>query len=120
MTDQEAMQRALALARQGWGRVHPNPMVGAVVLKDGAPVGEGFHAEYGGPHAEVAALKQAESRARGSTLVVTLEPCSHQGKQPPCVDAIVAAGVSRVVVAMEDPNPEAGGGAGLLQSRGLA
>lgn len=119
MTDQEAMQHALALARQGWGRVHPNPMVGAVVLKDGIPIGEGFHTEYGGPHAEVAALGQAGSGARGSTLVVTLEPCIHQGKQPPCVNAIAGAGVSRVVVAMEDPNPEAGGGAERLRSQGV-
>lgn len=119
MTDQEAMQYALALARQGWGRVHPNPMVGAVVLKDGALVGEGFHAEYGGPHAEVAALGQAGGRARGSTLVATLEPCVHLGKQPPCVSAITAAGVARVVVAMEDPNPEAGGGAEQLRSQGV-
>jgi diaminohydroxyphosphoribosylaminopyrimidine deaminase/5-amino-6-(5-phosphoribosylamino)uracil reductase len=115
----EAMRRALSLAWLGWGRVHPNPMVGAVVLADGEPVGEGFHAEYGAEHAEVLALREAGGRARGATLVVTLEPCGHTGKQPACVEAIIAAGVGRVVAAAEDPNPEAAGGAERLRAAGI-
>ena len=100
------MVRALDLAWRGWGRVQPNPMVGAVVLSsDGRFVGEGWHAEFGERHAEPIALEAAGERARGATLVVTLEPCTHHGKQPPCTDAVLAAGVRRVVVAMPDPNP---------------
>lgn len=113
------MQHALALAWKGWGRVHPNPMVGAVVLADGAPVAEGVHAEFGGPHAERAALAAAGQRARGATVVVTLEPCAHQGKQPPCVEALLEAGVRRVVAAARDPNPEARGGALALRRAGV-
>lgn len=113
------MDRALAIAWHGWGRVHPNPMVGAVVLHDGEAVGEGYHAEFGGPHAEVAALHAAGPRARGGTMVVTLEPCLHHGKQPPCVNAILSAGIRRVVVGAGDPNPEAGGGAAALAAAGL-
>ncbi len=113
------MQRALDLARRGWGRVAPNPLVGAVVLAGDTRVAEGFHAEYGGPHAEVVALRAAGERARGATLVVNLEPCSHHGKTPPCTDAIVAAGVTRVVAAIADPDPQAGGGAGQLRGRGV-
>src|SRR5213596_430774 len=82
-----AMERALDLARRGWGRVAPNPLVGAVVLAGDTVVGEGYHAEYGGPHAEVVALEAAGARARGATLVVNLEPCAHHGKTPPCTDA---------------------------------
>lgn len=119
MTELEAMRRALFLARRGWGRVHPNPMVGAVVLAQGEIAGEGFHAEYGGEHAERAALAAAGERARGATLVATLEPCGHTGKQPPCVEAILAAGIRRVVAAAADPNPEAGGGAGRLRTAGV-
>ncbi len=115
-----AMQRALDLARRGWGRVAPNPLVGAVVLAGDTRVAEGFHAEYGGPHAEVVALRAAGERARGATLVVNLEPCSHHGKTPPCVDAIVSAGVTRVVAAIADPDPQAGGGARELRARGVA
>src|SRR5437660_1653283 len=117
----EAMRRALDLALRGWGRVAPNPLVGAVVLgrSDGAIVGEGFHAEYGGPHAEVVALSQGGDASRGGTLVVTLEPCAHTGKTPPCTDAILAAGVSRVVVAIRDPDPVAAGGLEFLRSRGI-
>ncbi|HVI37903.1 MAG TPA: bifunctional diaminohydroxyphosphoribosylaminopyrimidine deaminase/5-amino-6-(5-phosphoribosylamino)uracil reductase RibD, partial [Gaiellales bacterium] len=89
MDERAAMQHALDLAWRGWGRVHPNPLVGAVVLDGGEIVGEGWHAEYGSRHAEPIALEAAGSRARGATLVVTLEPCAHQGKQPPCVDAIL-------------------------------
>ena len=113
------MTRALDLAWRGWGRVHPNPLVGAVVLSGGTLVGEGCHLEYGGPHAEVMALAAAGTRARGATLVVTLEPCAHQGHQPPCTDAVVAAGVSRVVIAVADPNPVAAGGAGRVRGRAL-
>ena len=119
MNELEAMRRALALARQGWGRVHPNPMVGAVVLSGDELVGEGFHAEYGREHAERVALTAAGGRARGGTLVVTLEPCAHFGKQPPCVDAIIYAGVRRVVVAAGDPHPVAAGGAARLRDAGI-
>ena len=117
--ERAAMDRALDLARQGWGRVAPNPLVGAVVLDGATVVGEGYHAEYGGPHAEVMALAAAGPRARGATLVVTLEPCLHHGKTPPCTDAIVAAGVARVVAAIRDPDPAARGGAGALRARGV-
>src|SRR5437764_15366087 len=95
--ERAAMERALDLARRGWGRVAPNPMVGAVILAGDIVVAEGYHAEYGGPHAEVVALQAAREWARGATLVVNLEPCAHHGKTPPCTDAIVAAGVARVV-----------------------
>jgi diaminohydroxyphosphoribosylaminopyrimidine deaminase/5-amino-6-(5-phosphoribosylamino)uracil reductase len=115
----DAMRRALALARQGWGRVHPNPMVGAVVLAGEDAVGEGYHAEFGQAHAEALALRAAGPRARGATLVVTLEPCAHQGKQPPCADLIAGAGVRRVVIAAPDPNPEAAGGAERLRAAGV-
>lgn len=114
------MEYALGLAWRGWGRVHPNPLVGAVVLRDGAVVGEGWHAEFGGAHAERAALEQAGDAARGATLVVTLAPCRHHGKQPPCTDAIIAAGIARVVVALDDPNPEAAGGGDVLATTGIA
>jgi diaminohydroxyphosphoribosylaminopyrimidine deaminase/5-amino-6-(5-phosphoribosylamino)uracil reductase len=117
--ERAAMQRALELARRGWGRVAPNPLVGAVLLQGDAAVGEGYHAEYGGPHAEVVALRSAGERARGGTLVVTLEPCRHHGKTPPCTEAIVAAGVARVVAALGDPDPQAGGGADVLRARGV-
>ena len=116
------MRRALALAALGAGRTSPNPLVGAVVL-DGAGtlVGEGFHARAGTPHAEVHALHQAGARARGGTLVVTLEPCCHHGRTPPCTEAVRAAGIARVVVAMTDPNPQvAGGGIAQLRAAGIA
>ncbi|MGH7464924.1 MAG: bifunctional diaminohydroxyphosphoribosylaminopyrimidine deaminase/5-amino-6-(5-phosphoribosylamino)uracil reductase RibD, partial [Longimicrobiales bacterium] len=113
------MRRALALARRGWGRVQPNPMVGAVVVHDGQTLGEGFHEEYGGPHAEVIALRQAGEAARGATLYVTLEPCAHHGKTPPCVDAIIAAGISHVVYAAADPNTTARGGSRQLTEAGI-
>lgn len=118
MTEREAMDRALALALEGWGRVHPNPLVGAVLLREGELVGEGYHAEFGGPHAEVMALASC-SDPRGTTCVVTLEPCTHHGKTPPCVPALIAAGVRRVVIALEDPDPTAGGGAAQLRAAGL-
>ncbi len=119
MTEREAMARALSLAWRGWGRVHPNPLVGAVVLARHSVVGEGWHAEFGGPHAERVALAAAGARVRGATLVVTLEPCAHTGKQPPCVDAVIAAGIRRVVCAMPDPNPAAAGGAAQLRAAGI-
>src|SRR5207247_502427 len=95
------------------------PLVGAVVLQGDRRLGEGYHAEYGGPHAEVVALQAAGERARGSTLVVTLEPCAHQGTTPPCTDAILAAGVKRVVAAIRDPDPQAGGGLDVLRETGV-
>ena len=108
--ERSAMQRALDLARRGWGRVAPNPLVGAVVVQDRLVVGDGWHSGFGEPHAEVMALRAAGTRARGATLVVTLEPCAHQGKTPPCIDAIRESGVRRVVMAIRDPDPEARGG----------
>ncbi|MFK8113383.1 MAG: bifunctional diaminohydroxyphosphoribosylaminopyrimidine deaminase/5-amino-6-(5-phosphoribosylamino)uracil reductase RibD [Rubripirellula sp.] len=110
------MQRALDLAKQGQGRVEPNPMVGCVIVRDGGLVAEGFHRAFGGPHAEAAALASLKSPgdAKNATAYVTLEPCCHQGKTPPCSQALIAAGVSRVVVATEDPFPQVNGG-GLSQ-----
>jgi len=118
--DERWMARALALAERGRGLCSPNPMVGAVVVSEGRLVGEGFHASAGGPHAEAEALRQAGDRARGATLYVTLEPCNHQGRTPPCVDAILRAGIRRVVVAAGDPNPRVrGGGTRALREAGL-
>ena len=115
------MARALQLAALAQGRTSPNPLVGAVVLDaDGQLVGEGFHARAGGAHAEVGALAQAAERARGGTLIVTLEPCCHHGRTPPCSQAVLAAGIVRVVLAMADPNPlVAGGGIARLRAAGL-
>ena len=113
------MAHAIALAWRGWGRVQPNPMVGAVLLSDGRVVGEGFHEEFGGPHAETVALAAAGHRAAGATAVVTLEPCTHVGKQPPCADALIRARIRRVVVAVRDPNPAAAGGAVRLRDAGI-
>ena len=117
--DRRFMRRALELAPAGWGRVHPNPLVGAVVVAGGEVVGEGAHREYGGAHAEVEALRAAGPRARGATLYVTLEPCAHHGKTPPCTDAIIEHGIARVVYAVPDPHPEAGGGGARLRNAGL-
>lgn len=117
--DARFMRRALELARRGWGRVAPNPLVGAVVVQGGEVVGEGWHTAYGHPHAEVEALRAAGPAARGATIYVTLEPCSHHGKTPPCTGAILEAGVSRVVLACRDPNPKARGGAELLREAGV-
>ena len=103
------MREALVLAQRGVGRTAPNPTVGCVIVQSGAVVGRGFHPKAGEPHAEVFALREAGERARGSTAYVTLEPCSHHGRTPPCVDALIAAGVARVVVAALDPNPLVGG-----------
>jgi diaminohydroxyphosphoribosylaminopyrimidine deaminase / 5-amino-6-(5-phosphoribosylamino)uracil reductase len=114
------MGRALELAVLGWGRVAPNPLVGAVVVgADRGTVGEGYHAEFAAAHAEVVALEAAGAHARGATLVVSLEPCAHHGKTPPCVDAILAAGVTRVVAAIRDPDPVAGGGLERLRAAGV-
>jgi diaminohydroxyphosphoribosylaminopyrimidine deaminase/5-amino-6-(5-phosphoribosylamino)uracil reductase len=118
--DQRFMQLALALGRRGQGRTWPNPAVGAVVVKDGVIIGRGWTQPGGRPHAEPVALAQAGEAARGATLYVTLEPCSHVGKSPPCADAIIAAGIARVVSAIEDPNPEvAGQGHARLRAAGI-
>jgi len=119
MRDAEAMARAIALAWQGWGRVGRNPMVGAVILRNGRVVAEAHHEMYGGPHAERVALEAAGKKARDADLVVTLEPCRHHGKTPPCADAIVAAGIRRVVYGAADVDPEAGGGASVLKEAGV-
>ncbi|MEQ8201674.1 MAG: bifunctional diaminohydroxyphosphoribosylaminopyrimidine deaminase/5-amino-6-(5-phosphoribosylamino)uracil reductase RibD, partial [Syntrophomonadaceae bacterium] len=102
-TDEKYMQQALELAALARGRTSPNPMVGAVLVKDGQVIGTGYHHQAGTPHAEIHALKQAGETARGATLYVTLEPCSHFGRTPPCADAVMAAGVARVVIAALDP-----------------
>jgi len=117
--DAENMRRALALAQQGWGQTAPNPMVGAVVVRDGVVVGEGYHARYGEAHAEIVALRAAGDRARGATMYVTLEPCNHFGKTPPCTEAILQARVTRVVIASADPTALAGGGARHLADYGV-
>ena len=114
------MRRALRLAARGLGRVAPNPTVGCVLARDARVVGEGWHHEYGGPHAEVEALRAAGARARGATAYVTLEPCNHWGKTPPCTDALLAAGVARVVAAVRDPFPAAAGGVERLRAAGVA
>ena len=118
-SDRGFMRRALELAERGHGRVAPNPLVGAVAVREGTIVGEGWHAAHGEEHAEVRALRDAGEAARGATLYVTLEPCRHQGKTPPCTRAIVDAGVSRVVVGCRDPHPVAAGGIGELRDAGL-
>jgi diaminohydroxyphosphoribosylaminopyrimidine deaminase/5-amino-6-(5-phosphoribosylamino)uracil reductase len=119
--DQRFMQLALTLGRRGQGRTWPNPAVGAVVVKDGVIVGRGWTQAGGRPHAEAVALAHAGDAARGATLYVTLEPCSHVGKSPPCADAVIAAGIKRVVSAIEDPNPEvAGQGHARLRAAGIA
>lgn len=115
------MNRAIMLAREGEGRTAPNPPVGAVIVRDDQIVGEGFHPQAGAPHAEVFALRQAGSAASGATLYVTLEPCSHFGKTPPCADALIAAGINAVYVGMIDPNPKvAGRGIERLRAAGIA
>jgi diaminohydroxyphosphoribosylaminopyrimidine deaminase/5-amino-6-(5-phosphoribosylamino)uracil reductase len=107
--DEKFLSQALGLAARGLGHTHPNPMVGSLVVKNGKVVGSGWHRRLGGPHAEANALKQAGARARGATLYVTLEPCSHYGRTPPCVDAILAAGITRVVIPVKDPHPQVSG-----------
>lgn len=117
--DNERMNRVLALAAVGWGQTSPNPMVGAVIFAGSEIVGEGYHASFGAAHAEPGAIAAAGDRARGATMYVNLEPCAHTGRTPPCVDAIIAAGISRVVIATRDPNPVAAGGAERLRSAGV-
>ena len=114
------MRRCLELAARGGRAVEPNPRVGALLVKDGRPIGEGWHRRIGGPHAEIEALAAASENPRGATLYVSLEPCHLQGRTPPCSEAILEAGLARVVFAMEDPNPaEAGRSAGLLIEAGI-
>ncbi len=120
MSDEFYMKRALRLARKGEGRVSPNPMVGAVIVKGSRVIGEGYHEHFGGPHAEVRAIRAATGPLRGSTIYVTLEPCVHFGKTPPCVDRIIEAGLSRVVIGTADPNPLVSGrGIAALQKAGI-
>lgn len=120
MSDSDYMAMALELAAKGAGRVSPNPMVGAVVVKDGNVVGQGYHQAVGSAHAEVHALNDAGEAASGATLYVTLEPCNHYGRTPPCTEKILETGIKRVVVAMADPNPGVrGGGNAYLQEQGL-
>ena len=114
-----SLERALELAERGRGTTYPNPVVGAVVVRDGEVVGEGWHERKGEPHAEVIALQAAGERARGATLFVTMEPCAHHGTTPPCTDAVLAAGVAKVVAGSLDPNPEAGGGLEVLRRAGV-
>ena len=109
MTDAEYLARALELAERGRGGTAPNPVVGAVLVRDGEVVGEGWHERAGGPHAEIVALEAAGEDAQGATLYVSLEPCAHHGRTPPCADAVLAAGVTRVVAGVGDPNPETNG-----------
>src|SRR5262250_229686 len=123
LSDRELMQRALELAERGLYTTTPNPRVGCVIARDGNILGEGWHRRAGEPHAEVLALADAKARghdARGATVYVTLEPCNHHGRTPPCVDALLAAGVVRVVAAMADPNPAAAGGVERLRAAGVA
>lgn len=118
--DEKYMARAFELARLGRFTTTPNPNVGCVIVRDGEIVGEGYHIKAGGPHAEVHALRMAGEKAKGATAYVTLEPCSHHGRTPPCADALIAAGVARVVASMQDPNPEvAGRGLYRLQQTGI-
>jgi len=121
LADVDYMDRALFMAARGLGRTTPNPLVGAVIVSpDGVVVGAGYHERAGEPHAEARALRQAGGAARGATLYCTLEPCCHHGRTPPCADAVIAAGIARVVMAIEDPNPRvAGGGAARLREHGV-
>lgn len=120
-SDARYMQQALRLAGRAVGHTRPNPLVGCVIVREGRVVGKGYHQRAGEPHAEVLALRQAGEAARGATVYVTLEPCSHHGRTPPCADALVQAGVGRVVAAMTDPNPQvAGRGVQRLQGAGIA
>ncbi|MDI6605109.1 MAG: bifunctional diaminohydroxyphosphoribosylaminopyrimidine deaminase/5-amino-6-(5-phosphoribosylamino)uracil reductase RibD [Thermoanaerobacteraceae bacterium] len=114
------MKRALELAKKGWGHTNPNPLVGAVIVKNGKIIGEGYHEYFGGPHAEINALKSAVDDVDGATMFVTLEPCSHFGKTPPCSNAIIKSGIKEVYIAMEDPNPMVRGrGIKMLQEAGI-
>src|SRR6185312_1275934 len=121
LTDHAHLSRAIELAEGGRGRTSPNPLVGALVVRDGAVIGEGFHVAHGAPHAERAALAACgDADTRGATMYVSLEPCCHHGMTPPCTDAIVAAGIARVVVASDDPTEKASGrGLGILRDEGV-
>ena len=120
MTDEYYMRRAIALAQKGEGQVSPNPLVGAVIVKDGKIIGEGYHEHYGQPHAERNALANCIQSPEGATIYVTLEPCCHHGKQPPCTDALLAAGIRRVVIGSKDPNPLVHGkGIRILREHGV-
>src|SRR5262245_43118683 len=120
-TDAAHLRAALALARRNLGRTWPNPSVGCVIVKDGIVVGRGWTQPGGRPHAETEALQRAGAAARGATVYVTLEPCSHHGKTPPCAEALVSAGVARVVAALEDPDPRVSGrGIAALRQAGIA
>lgn len=118
-TDRAFLDRAAELGKRGWGRVHPNPMVGCVVVRDGVVVGEGWHEVFGGPHAETVALGAAGPDARGATVYVSLEPCRHEGKTPACTRALLASGVSRVVYGAADPGVASGGGGAELSAAGV-
>jgi diaminohydroxyphosphoribosylaminopyrimidine deaminase/5-amino-6-(5-phosphoribosylamino)uracil reductase len=118
--DERFLQRALQIAERARGHTHPNPLVGAVVVRDGEIVGEGYHPKAGAPHAEALALEAAGERARGATVYVSLEPCDHHGRTPPCSLALIRAGVARVVLAARDPNPLAQGGMARLLAAGVA
>jgi diaminohydroxyphosphoribosylaminopyrimidine deaminase/5-amino-6-(5-phosphoribosylamino)uracil reductase len=121
VTEQDAayLERAARLAHAGWGQVHPNPMVGCVLVRDGQVVAEGHHAVFGSPHAEIVALERALTRAEGCTAFVSLEPCNHHGKTPPCTSALIDAGVRRVVYGAADPGAASGGGGEALRAAGL-
>lgn len=119
-THECCMKRAIELAKLGWGRTNPNPLVGAVIVKDGEIIAEGYHEALGCPHAEISALNSSRHEVKGSTLYVNLEPCSHYGRTPPCVNAIIESGISEVVIAMTDPNPKvAGRGIQTLKEAGI-
>jgi diaminohydroxyphosphoribosylaminopyrimidine deaminase / 5-amino-6-(5-phosphoribosylamino)uracil reductase len=118
--DQQFLSRALELAEQGRGHVEPNPLVGAVIVREEQVVGEGWHQQFGGPHAEIVALQNVKDGSRGAELYVSLEPCCHEGKTPPCTEALINAGIARVIVGCEDPNPQvAGQGIARLREAGI-
>ena len=120
MNDEIFMREALRIAQNAMGRTSPNPLVGAVIVKDGKIIAEGWHKQAGTPHAEINALKMAGESAKNATLYVTLEPCSHFGRTPPCAKAIIEAGIKKVVAAMQDPNPKvAGKGFEMLKNAGI-
>lgn len=118
-SDTAHLEWARQIARRGWGHVHPNPMVGCVLVRDGRVVGEGHHERFGGPHAEIVALEEARSSAEGATAYVSLEPCNHDGKTPPCAGALIQAGISRVVYGVADPSGAAAGGGDALRAAGI-
>jgi diaminohydroxyphosphoribosylaminopyrimidine deaminase / 5-amino-6-(5-phosphoribosylamino)uracil reductase len=117
--DEAHLELAKRLARRGWGQVHPNPMVGCVLVREGRIVGQGSHEVFGGPHSEIVALEEAGSDARGATAYVSLEPCDHHGKTPPCAEALARAGVARVVYGAPDPGSDSGGGGDTLRTAGI-